>query len=91
MSESSSKAKWQIDLTSHLKLCLDAIIESLKNKETAKLKEVMSQIEEVNKSLNFSNNWILEYYIYIKNNHGITAEAADIANSYIDYAIGYFS
>jgi hypothetical protein len=85
--EPRSKAKCLQDLN----LYIDAIIESIKNRDTDKLGEVMSQIEEVNKSLNFSNNWILEYYIYIKNNHGITAQAADIANSYIDYAIGYFS
>ena len=89
MSESSGKAEWQRDLNSYLNLYLDAIIESIKNRDTAKPREVMSQIEEANQSLGLSNNWILEYYKYIKDNHGITAEAAIAANIYIDYAIDY--
>lgn len=85
--EPRSKAKCLQDLD----LYLNAVIESIKNSDIAKLDDAILQIKELNQTLGFSNEWILVFYVYIKNNHGLAAGAAAVANRYFDRAIADFS
>lgn len=66
---------------------LDAIIESCRQDSTSYLDQFIASVKEINQSLGYSNNWFITFYQAIKSNHGLTGEAAKVANFYLDRAI----
>jgi phycocyanin alpha chain len=74
-----------------LEYYVNFIIESCRQDSVQPLDRFLSGVREVNASLGYSNSWFVTFYQSVKNNHGLTGEAATIANSYLDYAINFFA
>ncbi len=79
------------DCLRDLNYYLNAIIESCRQDSTQYLDQFVSGIKETNNSLGYPNRWFITFYQSIKNNHGLTGEAAQVANSYLDHAIAALS
>jgi hypothetical protein len=74
-----------------LELYLNIILESLKTENISFIDNQILGVKETVLALGFSISWIVNFYQYIKANHGLTGDAANVSNTYLDRAISGLS